>query len=162
VTIARTFHDYQHGAQPADLPANCSPGLVRLRETMKRRWLCVSLGCYGVRPIRLGEVPSTHSYGAADDISYREIGRQVAVDEIIPYLIGWSDEWGIQAIHDYIGCRIWRAARTPLESEACDRWWRAQKPNRGNGMGQSWASYFHVEIHPDRWHDDRPESERIG
>lgn len=127
---------------------------------MDERYRMVSLGCFGVRPIRLGELPSTHSYGAAIDLSYRNVGRQVALEQIVPYLIGWSAEWGIQAVHDYVGCRIWRAARTANVNEACDRWWKAQRPDSA-GMGQAWADYFHVEVDPVRWSDERTEAERI-
>lgn len=158
MTIATRFHDYQHGEQPL-LPASCSPALVQLRHALASRWSMNSLGCFGVRDIRLGDVPSTHSYGAAVDLSYRLVGRSVALNEILPYLVAWSAEWGIQAIHDYVGSRIWRAGRTATANDACSTWWRAQRPG-GNGMGQAWADYFHVEVHPDRWHDDRTESER--
>lgn len=160
MTIAEQFFDYQHHV-PAGRFDRCSPALGELRETLAERWSFSSLGCFGVRPIRLGELPSTHSYGAAIDLSYRQLGRVRMLAEVVPYLIAWSDEWGIQAVHDYVGCRIWRAGRTRVVAEACDRWWKAQRPSPGTGMGQAWADWLHIEIHPSRWDDARSESERL-
>lgn len=159
MTIARAFFDYQREV-PTGRFQSCAPGLVSLHRALSERFDMNSLGCFGVRPIRLGEFPSTHSYGAAIDLSYRAAGRSAALEQIVPYLIGWSAEWGIQAVHDYVGSRIWRAARTPDVSEACDRWWRAQRPDSA-GMGQPWADYFHIEIHPTRWADNRTEFQRL-
>lgn len=160
MTIAESFFDYQHYRPAGGRFDRCSPGLTLLRETLSLRWSMTNLGCYGVRPIRLGTLPSTHSYGAALDISYRDLGRARMLEEVLPYLIGWSQEWGIQAIHDYIGSRIWRAGRTADLDDACTLWWRAQKPAH-NGMGEAWATYLHIEVHPAMWADASSESERL-
>lgn len=80
-------------------------------------------------------------------------------EQLIGYLVGWSAEWGISAIHDYVGQRIWRAGRTPDVTEACSGWWRAQKPD-ASGMGQAWAKWVHVEVSERAWGDVRPERDR--
>jgi hypothetical protein len=68
------------------------------------------------------------------------------LSEILPYLIDNSAELHISAIHDYLGCRIWHAGRG----------WKAQTPNPANGMGQSWATYFHIETNLSGWGDGTP------
>jgi hypothetical protein len=161
MTISQAFFDYQRHVPAGPGFHVCSPGLLSLRTTLTRRWGMTTLGCYGVRPIRLGVLPSTHSYGAADDVSYRDLGRDRMLSEVLPYLIGWSSEWGLQAIHDYVGCRIWRSDRTSDVGDACTEWWRAQKPSAGNGMGQTWATYLHLEVFPTMWADSRSEADRL-
>lgn len=158
--IADQFHDYQgNGVQPTWM-RSCSPALTRLLQDMERRWpAVVSLGCYGPRPIRGGSSPSTHSFGAAIDVGYGALGHPDLRHDMIGYLIAWSQEWGIQAVHDYLGCRIWRAGRTPNSADACSQWWKAQRRS-SEGMGQSWALWLHVEVHPDRWFDSATASER--
>jgi hypothetical protein len=116
------------------------------------------LGCFGPRAIRGGELPSTHSYGAAVDVNYGDAHAPEHV-QLCGYLVAWSEEWGIQAIHDYVECRIWRAGRTTNPAEACSKWWRAQRPD-SNGMGSEWAHWLHVEVRPDRWADYRTEAQR--
>lgn len=156
MSFARTFHSYQQGSGGIAESWGCSPSLGALRIALARRYGTISLGCHGVRKIRGGEALSSHSYGAAIDLSYLSLGVERARAELIPHLVAWSGEWGIQAIHDYYGCRVWRAGRTDFpDRDACTAWWKAQRP--GNGMGEDWATYLHVEVHPRRWHDNRSE-----
>lgn len=157
MTIAVRFHDWQApGGQPTGL-RTCSPALGELRRDIQARWPLTFLGCYGVRPIRGGTAPSTHAFGAALDISYRQNGS--VRDQLIGYSVAWSEEWGLQAVHDYQGGRIWRAGRTKDPSEACTTWWRAQRRDQF-GMGQPWADWLHLELHPDRWSDAQTAAER--
>lgn len=155
MTIASRFHNYQQLGGTPDLIESCSPALLELLVAVRRRWPVSSLGCYGDRPIRGGTSPSTHSFGAAMDIDFGAADA-VTQSHMIGYLIGWSEEWGIQAVHDYLGSRIWRAGRTTNPAEACTLWWRAQRRD-SNGMGQTWAHWLHVEVHPERWWDHRSE-----
>lgn len=159
MTIATTFTDWPRTV-PLGAPfSRCSPSLTQLLEACRRRYGCHLLGCYGVRPIRGGDLPSTHSWGAAIDIGYEHSHVTGVREQLIGYLVGWSAEWGISAIHDYVGQRIWRAGRTPDVTEACSTWWRAQRPD-ASGMGQSWAKWVHVEVSERAWGDVRPERDR--
>lgn len=154
--------DYTTWSSVPDVRARftrCSPNLDALRDTMRRRWQMKSLGCYGPRPIAGTSVPSNHSYGAAIDMGYEPEQRRQVETDVLAYLIAWSDEWHLGAIHDYRASRIWRAGRTRNESDACSLWWRAQK-RAASGMGQSWANWLHLETTLDGWDDDRLEGER--
>lgn len=159
MTVGENFHDYQRSPDPTGIGGRCSPGLIQLSTALKRRWDMRSLGCYGVRPIRGGSSPSSHSTGSAVDLSFLPERRAQMDVQVLGYLIAWSNEWGIQAVHDYRGQRIWRAGRTGNIADCCSLWWKAQRKS-SNGMGQSWANWYHIEVHPDRWGDVRTESER--
>lgn len=156
--IATGFHDYGRLGAPSGVGGRCSPALKHLASATSRRYGTTNLGCYGVRPIRGGEVPSTHSFGAAIDLGTASLAEEVR-NHLIGYLVGNSSGWGIQAIHDYRGSRIWRAGRTSRADEACTKWWRAQRPD-SNGMGQPWAHWLHVEVHPTSWAADWTEAQR--
>lgn len=159
MTIAGRFHSYQTPwGQPVGM-VTCSPALVQLGHDLHSRWPTTFLGCYGNRPIRGGIATSTHAFGAALDVSYGAQNFPWARDQMAGYLVAWSEEWGLQAIHDYRAQRIWRAGRTPNVDDACSLWWKAQRKD-SNGMGQTWANWFHLEVHPDRWYDDRSATER--
>lgn len=159
MTISRRFHSWQtHEARPEGFD-HCSPALTQLGHDLAARWPVTVLGCYGVRPIRGGSVISTHAFGAALDVSFGPAGFPEARDQMIGYCIAWSEEWALQAVHDYRGQRIWRAGRTANPADACSRWWRAQRRD-SNGMGQVWANWLHLEVHPDGWHDARSAAER--
>lgn len=148
MTIATDYTNWQvHLPAPDTRYNRCSPNLLALADELGKRWGMTDLGCYGWRPIRAGTAPSSHGFGAAIDRRYDLAGRARALSEILPYLIDNSDELHISAIHDYLGCRIWHADRQA---------WKAQKPNPFNGMGQSWASYFHIETSLAGWGDAAP------
>jgi hypothetical protein len=87
------------------------------------------------------------------------VGRGTLLAEVIPHLITWSRPWHLQAIHDYVGCRIWRAGRTSSPAAAFDGWWKTQ-PADTHGMGSSWATWIHLEVTPDGWGDARQWDER--
>lgn len=154
--------DYENWAVlPDDVGAaftECSPNLVELRKWCENTWGLVSLGCYGERPIRGSlTVKSAHWWGAAIDLRYAESIDRATVDEVVlPTMIRWSYEMGIQAIHDYLESRIWHAGRTASLEDSEDLWWRAQPPSPVTGMGQKWAGYLHVETCRAAWWDNRP------
>ena len=157
--IGRVFTDWGKVPDLRRAHGMCSPNLDQLRAALTRRWRMKPLGCYGARNIAGTAVPSTHSWGAAIDLGYDPDQRDVVEHDVIAYLIAWSGEWNLSALHDYRGCRIWRAGRTADESEACTLWWKAQKRS-GHGMGQSWANWLHLETTEAGWSDDRWEAER--
>lgn len=147
MTVGTEYTNWQiHKPAPDSRYSYCSPNIIQIYDEMAKRWGCTDIGCYGWRPIRAGTAPSTHGFGAARDIRYDHVGRVVALNEIIPWLINFSDELHVSAIHDYIGCRIWHAGRG----------WKAQTANPANGMGQSWATYFHIETTITGWNDNTP------
>lgn len=145
-----TAHNYQR--DPID-NGRCSPNLRILTDYILTEFGGQPLGCYGKRPIRGGSSPSTHWSGAAVDIRYANVGagyRNVAEPG---YLIGWiidhHQKLGIQQLHDYVGARIWKVGRG----------WKAQATSPG-GMGQSWAQWLHLEVHPSMFDDTRPIPDR--
>lgn len=157
MTFAAEYDDWAR-IDPKGMPSGCSTNLVALLMEMREKWPgTASLGCFGRRPVRGGTKPSTHSWGAAIDIR-PNVTRESMLGEVIPYLVGWSAEWHIQRINDYVGCRIWTAGRTASTDDACDAWWKAQR--RHDGFGEAWATYLHVETTVAGWYDGRSGAER--
>lgn len=143
---------------------SCSPNLVALNKYL----LSIGgqhLGCHHNRDVRGGGAVSAHAYGAALDWRYaqvsggKELGRQWALDRLFPWLINYSAELGIDAIHDYVGDRIWRAGRTNRVEDAHGSWWRKQN-GAGSGMGEAWATYVHIESSKAGFSDARPIGQR--
>lgn len=162
VAIAETFYNWQSSGEQVDVPAGCSPNLRALQDDMTARWPWLTdLGCRGARPVRGSTtVPSTHTYGAALDLGYPDHEDPVIGSHVAGFLVAWSLEWGVQAVHDYRRCRIWRAGRTPDINDACSAWWRAQKRNAATGMGQPWANHLHIETTPAMWGEAATGAER--
>lgn len=160
MTFAPAFHDWQVGPQPDR--HSCSPNLRLILDTMASKWPgLTNQGCFGVRTIRGGIAPSSHTYGAAIDVGFPVALLEQPVEaEVIPWLIAWSEELGIDAVHDYRRCRIWRAGRTNDENHACTLWWKAQRPSGVTGMGQTWANHLHLEVTPEAWSWDTALTER--
>ena len=160
MTFEHTYDNWQHLPPPARHRV-CSPNLRLVLTEVQDRWPgFTNLGCYGVRSIRGGESPSSHSYGAAIDIGYPPDMDAVVELQVCPFLIGRSGELHVQAVHDYRRCRIWHAGRTPDDAEACSTWWRAQRASPQSGMGQVWANHLHLEVTAAGWADDAPMSAR--
>lgn len=156
--FATSFDDWQ---QAPAAHASCSPNLQLVLAEVQRRWPgTTNLGCYGVRPIRGGTLPSSHAYGAAVDIGYVAAFDETIAAEVCPWLVARSLELHIDAVHDYRRCRIWRAARTPSIDDACTAWWKAQRPSAITGMGQVWANHLHLEVTVAGWDDASPVLER--
>lgn len=110
-----------------------SPNLLVVHDALVAGGF-VSMGRngYNVRPIRGGTAWSTHAFGAAIDIRWPN--RDTA-DWAADWLIAWSEELGIQRIHDYGAGRYWQAGRG----------WIMRAPGTGD------PTSFHLETTPDAW-----------
>lgn len=168
MTIQATFFNWQTSGLDWDAPPYeaCAPNGLLVLGMLVTRHGGKNLGCHHDRSIVNGAAPSTHAYGAAFDWGYDRSdhngpGRQVLLDVIIPDLINNSAEYGIDAIHDYLGDRIWRAGRTDDIADAHTLWWRKQNGSGGQ-MGRDWATWIHVETHRDQFGDTRPIDDRLG
>lgn len=148
--IATEFTDWQKrpSTDLAKFPA-AAPALKSLEMHVLDTYGGANLGIYGVRETRGGKALSSHAFGAAWDWSFRGLKRSVA-NTVIDFLIDNSAELGVQAVHDYQNCRIWRAGRG----------WKKQKPDRF-GMGQAWADWLHVEVNERQWSDGRAVSTKL-
>jgi hypothetical protein len=158
--VATEYHNYQQtGTSDPHYNKGESPAIHSLMD-----WLVLhggqSLGTFGVRDIRGGSTVSTHADGAAGDWRYANPGRGRVdmLNTIMPTLINHSQELGVQMIGDYIGCRIWKADR----ANDVNHGWKIQTPSPQYGMGQSWAAWLHIEIHPRVWSDGRPVDQKLG
>ena len=160
VAVASDFFDWQAcGLNHRRAPWNqCSPALVALEEYLVAKWGGAKLGCHNDRDIREGGAISSHAFGAAVDWRYAEPGpgRRVLLNDIIPFLIANSKELGVQAIHDYVGARIWRCNR----ANDTNGGWREQ-PKVGQ-MGQAWAQWIHIEVSKAKWKDGASVDEKIA
>lgn len=140
-----------------------SPNLVLIKGHVLGKFGGADLGMYGVRDIHGGTSYSSHAFGAAWDWSYRglydnknvQAGKDVA-KLVSQYLIDNSEELGIQAIHDYISCRIWRANRATDANQG----WKVQAKD-GNGMGQAWGNWLHIEVTRNDWWLNTPIEQRF-
>ena len=154
--FATKFDNWQASPAPGR-HSTCSPNLRALLHYCANNWPGItSLGCFGVRAVRGGDSPSSHSNGAAIDLGYPAGMLPMIRNEVIPFLIARSDELHVQAVHDYRSGRIWRAGRTPHTEDACGAWWKAQKHSIATGMGQPWANHLHVETTEAGWTDGTP------
>jgi len=121
--------------KPGDPWRPCSPNLVKLREHAEKEWGMQFLGCYTVRPIRGGTSWSSHAYGAALDLGYRNGPSRKDIELIMAFLIFNQAALGVQAVHDYWAGRYWRAGSSG---------WTNRPPGAKN-------DHIHVEVHPDAW-----------
>jgi hypothetical protein len=138
--------------------SRASPAIRSLRDGLLGRYPgAVSLGDYGVRNSRGSDELSVHSFGSALDLSYRGLTRTHGLD-MMEFVIANSDELDVQAVHDYLGGRIWRSVRGAAGTGG----WRTQTPNPRTGMGQSWGDWLHFEVHEPGWHDGRPMAVKLG
>ena len=131
--------------KPGPPYGTCSPNLVKLREHGETEWGMQFLGCYTVRPINGGTSWSSHAYGAALDLGYRNGPNRDDVEVIMTFLIFNQADLGIQAVHDYWRGRYWRAGSTG---------WTNRPPGPKN-------DHIHVEVHPDAWNWTTTITERI-
>lgn len=165
MTVTTSFFNWQYsGLDPFKAPyEDKSPNLVALDDYLLDRWGGQVVGGHRNRDIGGSGRWSSHAYGAASDWRYEDTtngnrapGRAVLLAEIIPWLIEWSAELGIDAIHDYVGSRIWRAGRT--SSTDPNDWW---KHSDGSAMGEAWAQWLHIETHRDTFMDATPIDQRL-
>lgn len=133
-----------------------SPNLRALRSYLTARGF-VSLGIYGERDVRAGARPSAHSHGAALDASYADNLTRGEALAVATWIIANHERLGVQAVHDYVGCRIWRCNRTHIAGG-----WRTQSPSSATGMGQSWAQWFHFETARISWAYSTPIETRLA
>ena len=139
------FESWQSGRQPGEPFTKCSPNLQLIMEYVNERWGLTNLGCYGKRPIRGGTTWSSHAFGAAQDMSYREGPDQdVIVNEVIPFLVNNAAALGIQRVHDYIAKRYWQVGKG----------WIGRPPGFVN-------DHLHIEVNSETWHWDTPIEERL-
>jgi hypothetical protein len=115
------------------------------------------LGGYGVRPVRGGKAWSSHSFGASFDRRWEDDTVRAAV---MRWLVEHHVALGVQQVHDYFGCRIWRANRYP--GQPAESWWRPQQPSAATGMGQTWARYLHIETDRANWSNATPVANRLA
>jgi hypothetical protein len=129
------------GDTPSDGP---TPGIENWKHYVLGRWPGgMDLGSFGVRNMRNSSKLSVHAVGRAWDWRYADPGPGRAVaDEAIAFAIEHHEVLGIQAIHDYVNCTIWRSSRAGMGPG-----WKTQKPS--SDMGQAWAQWLHWEVHPD-------------
>lgn len=158
MTVQTEFHDWQAFGIPD--PDRCSPLLIHLMDWLLDTWGGMDIGCYGERPVQGGTRLSTHAYGAAADWRFRDpgIGRARMLAEVMPILLNFSKEIGVQAVHDYSfipGGRVWRPPGTIWRPPGgVEAGWKNQE-GHGSGMGETWATWLHIEIHPTRWGEMR-------
>lgn len=153
------FTNWQDGRQPGVPWTSTAPAITSIKDEVLKRWGGGDLGSYGVRPVRAGESWSSHAFGAAWDWRWENPGpgRAVLEAEVLPWLIDHSSELGVQAIHDYHGCRIWRSNR----GDGKGAYWKPQPASGPTGMGQSWAQWLHIEVTADAWADGTPAAQKV-
>lgn len=115
-----------------------SPNLVQLCEHLIKVYGGSKAGIYNRRSVRGGDVPSSHTFGAALDWRYESRTRAA---EAIKELVKNHEKYGVQVVVDYIGCRQWIAGSG----------WRDMKPSSKTGVGQTWAKWLHVETTRSAW-----------
>lgn len=129
-----------------------SPNLLAIKDAVQKRWGGTNLGIYGEREIRSGGYPSSHSFGSAFDWRYKTRAEGV---QVIKWLVANSKELGIQAVHDYYGCTIWRSVRNAPHKGG----WLKQEPD-AHGMGAKWAMWLHIETTKSCWDNATPVHKR--
>lgn len=120
-----------------------SPNLVELCDWLIKRWGGTKIGLFNKRPVRGGDLPSSHTFGAALD--WRYTIRKNA-DEAMKMMVRHHGKLGIQVIIDYVGCRQWIVGSG----------WKPLKPNSVKGFGEPWAKWLHVETTKISWGDKTP------
>ena len=164
MTVQTEFYNWQvnpdqHAVGRNPVRPNSS---TQLADYLQRRWGGQWLGGYGERSVRDGTSLSTHAFDAAFDWRYENPGPGLAVadSEIVPFLISNSHELGVQAVHHYRRCIIWRPPGTSGRPAGGDGW-KQQAPAR-SGMGQTWALWLHVEFLPSALPDGRSVEDRLS
>jgi hypothetical protein len=134
-----------------------SPNLIAILDYLTGRWGGVSLGCHTDEPVRAGTRPRAHHFGSALDWRWerhanfpnaRFLTRHQLDTEVLPVLINWSAELGIQAIHDK--GRIWRSVRRPVDG---GHGWKDQRTG--------YTGWVHIETTPQSFNDNVPIQTRL-
>jgi hypothetical protein len=121
-----------------------TPGIETWKHYVLGRWPGgMDLGSFGVRNMRNSQKLSVHAVGRAWDWRYADPGPgRSAADAAIAFALDHHEALGIQAVHDYVNCTIWRSSRAGTGPG-----WKRQKPS--SDMGQAWAKWLHWEVHPE-------------
>lgn len=165
--IGTDFHNWQDGRAPGAPFDRYSPNLIEVDRFLDHSWPALEWkgSGFNVRRAKNDDPTpewSSHAFGAAKDRRYARLGRARLLAEVIPALIEHSAELHVQAIHDYVGARIWRAGRTSKISDASSSWWKPQRPSTGSGMGQPSSLWIHIETTLAGWGDSTPFASRLG
>jgi len=163
MTIQNEFYNYQANPVGLEPGRRDAPNAnTQMRDYLVQRWGGMDLGGYGERSIREGTSLSTHAFDAARDWRYENPGPGLNVldTEIVPFLISTSKETGLQAIHHYRRCIIWRPPGTSGRPVGGDGW--KVQTSQKSGMGQAWALWIHLEFLPEAMSDPRSIEEKIG
>ena len=164
MTVAKEFHNWSdHPSAEARRRKDGSPALKRIRDFHLARWGGKSESAPTLwQPRNIGKTNrlSAHA-GCAVDLRWGNPGpgRRVVLDEMLPFYIGNSLELHIQAIHDYVGCRVWRAHRS---GDANGGWKRQPQGSHDGNMGNPASQWLHLEVHPSGWGDDRSVEQMLG
>ena len=143
------YYDWQKATKADGIKfRKASPNLVALNDHLVKRWGGSNVGIYSKRPVRGGDKPSSHSFGAALDWRY---GSRTSGVSAVKFVIDNHEKLGVQMVIDYVGCRIW---------DCVGRKWRALEPNKAKGLGESWAQWFHIETTKDAWGIGKPVQDR--
>lgn len=166
MTVARQTRSWQNYPVGKPSPPPCckaAPSLFPLRD-----WLIATHGGKSLsvdnlwhdRPVRGGSKPSSHR-GAAFDWRYANPGkgRTYMLNNVLPLLINESYGLNVQQIHDYVGCRVWKASRS---QDANGGWARQNDGSHSGMMGASWAEWLHIEAGEWFWNDGRPIETKLG
>lgn len=145
-----TTNPYYHWNSRSDwnqAPFNdCSPNLVQINHYLSQTFGGHSLGCHNDRVIAGSSSMSSHAWGAALDF-LPDGGSAEALSSVAPFLIQWSHELSINAIHDYVHQLIWKPG--PQTG-----WVHAS-------IGSQGGQWLHIETSPSGWADARPVSDRV-
>jgi len=140
---------YYHWSSRSDSqvsPYNdCSPNLRSILGYCTRTFGGKSLGCHVDRSVSGSSTLSSHAWGAALDY-LPDGGNYEGITQVAPFLIGWSQELGVNTIHDYVRQLMW-------------------KPNTGWNsvpIGSRGGQWLHIETTPSKWGDGRPVEEKIS
>lgn len=146
MAVQTKFKDWGSSGLNSKLPQfeRVSPNTRALADYLVATFGGQIVGGHNERTIAGSSKKSAHAYGAASDWRYEPnwltnttattVNRQAVLDLILPWVIEYGQELGIQAIHDYVGDRIWRPGRG----------WKKQN-GAGAQMGESWARWIHFE-----------------
>jgi hypothetical protein len=165
MTINTTLFTEWRDRKDWELPPyeSASPNLLAILDYLTNRWGGVSLGIETKETLKVGARPRAHHFGAALDWRWqahsafgnrRFITRTVLDAEVLPFLINWSQELGIQAIHDgtppggRIG-RVWRSVR------------EVGMPHGWQPYSTGYTGWIHIETTPQSFSDNVPVQTRL-
>ncbi len=155
MTRATRFFNWSGGLQPGAPYDRLSPNLRLVRDFISNRFGGYQLGGFNRRPISNTNKWSAHAFGAAIDTSWAGRvggpGQRFVEEHVLPFLVEYSAELGIQVVHHYAG---WGAGpHAGANRWTSERGW--YKASIGTG------DWIHYETHPDMWHNQVPIEHRL-